>query len=159
MLYLIREFSKEKKLRVTWIFTETGHGKGPMDGVGAVVKTAITNTIAYNPQGVIRNTEQLLNYLPPFQNIKITTYDEEEHQKNVEILPKQIKNLKIFTKCGFGIGKVHEYTINQSELIYWKQTSSDDVFAEAKIIVSSAPWTQRTADEQESSDGILYILF
>ena len=68
MLYLIREFSKEKNSVNNLDFYRDRPRKRThaMDGVGVVVKTAITNTIAYNPQGVIRNTEQLLNYLTPF---------------------------------------------------------------------------------------------
>ena len=27
----------------SWIFTESSHGKGPMDGVGAAIKNAINN--------------------------------------------------------------------------------------------------------------------
>ena len=30
---------------VSWIFTETGHGKGPMDGVGAAIKNAIDDVV------------------------------------------------------------------------------------------------------------------
>ena len=28
-----------------WIFTESGHGKGPMDGVGAAIKNAINDAV------------------------------------------------------------------------------------------------------------------
>ena len=30
---------------VSWIFTETGHGKGPMDEVGAAIKNAIDDVV------------------------------------------------------------------------------------------------------------------
>ena len=48
---------------IYWIYTETGHGKGLMDGVGSAMKTTI-DSIAYNPNVIIRNTEELLPYLP-----------------------------------------------------------------------------------------------
>ena len=49
---------------IYWIYTETGHGKGLMDGVGSAMKTTIKDSIAYNPNAAIRNTEELLPYLP-----------------------------------------------------------------------------------------------
>ena len=45
-----------------------------MDGVGASVKHTIKDTLAYNPNEVIRNTEQLLKYLPK-TNISISSYN------------------------------------------------------------------------------------
>ena len=60
---------------MTWVFTESGHSKGPMDGVGGGIKRVVKDTIAYNPNGVIRNTEQLMGYLPVTPNIVIETYD------------------------------------------------------------------------------------
>ena len=41
-----------------------GHGKGLMDGIGAAIKTTVKDTISYHPEAVIRNTEQLMHYLP-----------------------------------------------------------------------------------------------
>lgn len=34
-----------------------GHGKGLMDGIGAVIETAVQNTVSYHPEAVIGNTE------------------------------------------------------------------------------------------------------
>ena len=34
----------DNEIQVFWIYTETGHGKGPMDGVGAAVKKFIKDT-------------------------------------------------------------------------------------------------------------------
>ena len=157
MMYLMKEFSKEKKTNIIWIFTETGHGKGPMDGVGAAVKSVICDTLAYNPNGVIRNTEQLMTFIPSMQNVQIMTYDEDDHTDCLEVLPKQIKNLKLLTRCGFGIKKVHEVVIPQSDALLWKKKSEDKDYAEVKLYMTCAPWTAATliSDNDDSSDGIL----
>ena len=49
---------------IYWIYTETGHGKGLMDGVGSAMKTTIKDSIAYNPNATI---ETLRNYYHTFQ--------------------------------------------------------------------------------------------
>ena len=47
--------------------------KGPMDGVEACIKQTIEDTIAYNPNGIIRNREELTQYMPELSNIFILT--------------------------------------------------------------------------------------
>ena len=79
--FLTKKWAMDNEIQVFWIYTETGHGKGPMDGVGAAVKKSIKDTLAYNPDKVIRNTEQLMQYLPD-SNIIITTYNQNDVEKN-----------------------------------------------------------------------------
>ena len=43
--FLTKRFAEENDVDVTWIFTESGHGKGPMDGVGATIKNPIDNAM------------------------------------------------------------------------------------------------------------------
>ena len=40
-----KKSTESNKNDVSWIFTETGHGKGPMDGVGAAIKNAIDDVV------------------------------------------------------------------------------------------------------------------
>ena len=92
--------------------------------------------------------------MPSLQNVAIFTYTEDDHNSNVDILPKQIKNLRILTRCGYGLKKVHEVVIPQCEAIQWKKKSEDSQYHEAKILVTCAPWTQRTTESDDnSSDG------
>ena len=43
--YLTKQFAIKNKFSVAWLFTESGHGKGPMDGVGASIKNAIDEAV------------------------------------------------------------------------------------------------------------------
>ena len=36
--FLAKRYAERERLALTWVFTESGHGKGPMDGVGAAIK-------------------------------------------------------------------------------------------------------------------------
>ena len=36
--FLAKKFAESNKIDAFWILTKTGHGKGPMYGVGAVIK-------------------------------------------------------------------------------------------------------------------------
>ena len=40
-IFLAKKWAIENNIQIYWIFTESGHGKGPMDGVGASVKHTI----------------------------------------------------------------------------------------------------------------------
>ena len=44
-VFLTKDWAIKNKIEVFWIFTECGHGKGPMDGIGGKIKTQIKDTI------------------------------------------------------------------------------------------------------------------
>ena len=44
--FFTKRFAVENNILIYWIFTESGHGKGPMDSVGASVKNDIDDGIA-----------------------------------------------------------------------------------------------------------------
>ena len=67
-VFLTKQWAVSDKIEIWWIFTETGHGKGPMDGVSGAMKATIKDTISYQPNSVICNTEQLLCHLPEANN-------------------------------------------------------------------------------------------
>ena len=81
-----------------------------MDGVGAALKKSIKDTLAYNPDKVISNTEQLMQYLPD-SNITITTYNKNDVQKILLDVPS-LDKLEI-SHNGFGVSKVHEIFLTQ----------------------------------------------
>ena len=122
----------DNEIQVFWIYTETGHGKGPMDGVGAAVKKSIKDTLAYNPDKVIRNTEQLMQHLPD-SNIIITTYNQNDVEKILSDVPSPDK-FEILHN-GFGVSQVHEifYNLNEDKCIKWKKLSSDSKYSDATI--------------------------
>ena len=73
MIFLMKQLAKNNKTVVYQIFTETGHGKGPMDGLGACIKQTVKSTITYNPNGIISNTGDLMQYMADLSNICILT--------------------------------------------------------------------------------------
>ena len=86
-VFLMKAWAVSNKIDVSWVFTETGHGKGPMDGVGGCIKRVIKDTISYHPNSVIRNSEQLLKHLPNMENIIIKSYNKEDVLKAREFFP------------------------------------------------------------------------
>ena len=84
------------------VFTETGPGKGSVDGVGTAIKNICKDTIAYNSDAVIWNTDQLLKYLPQSENIIIGKYTDIDVQFCKSIFPiALVSNVKIlvYQKC------------------------------------------------------------
>ena len=43
--YLTKQFAEETGVDIVWIFTESGHGNGPMDGVGDTIKNSINEAV------------------------------------------------------------------------------------------------------------------
>ena len=72
--FFVQKYAKENNLQIDWIFTETGYGKGPADGVGATMKTAIDKTVPYNPRKSITNAGELLQEWLDL-DMKIYLYD------------------------------------------------------------------------------------
>ena len=73
MIFLMKQLAKNNKTVVYQIFIQTGHGKGPMDVLGACIKQTIKGTITYNPNGIISNTGELMQYMADLSNICILT--------------------------------------------------------------------------------------
>ena len=72
MIFLMKQLAKNNKTVVYQTFTESGHGKSPMDGLGACIKQTIKGTITYNPNGR-SNTGELMQYMADLSNICILT--------------------------------------------------------------------------------------
>ena len=68
---------------------ETGHGKGILDGIGAVVKRAISDIIAMNPDKSIYSVNDLLmlGLAERVPSIIVIQYREEEVQAINKQLP------------------------------------------------------------------------
>ena len=80
--------------------------RDPMDGLGAFIKQSIKDTIPYNRNGIISNTEKLIQYVPHLSNICVSTYNEDDMISYRKLLP-DMDDLEIIESGGFGIPKVH----------------------------------------------------
>ena len=124
---LMKLFAIKFGVELCWIYTQSGHGKGPMDGVGSAVKRVVTDTISYNPNSVIRNTSQLMPLLPKM-NVEIFTYKDKDVRVYVGMIPSPLRNLQLHSECGFSIGKAHEVlmTADDDKKLFMKKVSSED---------------------------------
>ena len=84
--FLAKKFAESNKIDVSWIFTETGHGKGHMNGVGAAIKNAIDDAVVAAesmPDVLVRsasNIHKILNLV----NVEISMHVDSDIE-NVEI--------------------------------------------------------------------------
>ena len=133
-VFHMKAWAVSQNVDVSWVFTETGHGKGPMDGIGGGIKRVVKDTISYNPNSVIRNTKQLLEDLPELENIIIDTYNEDDITEIRKFFPcKEVETMKIACK-ELGISKVHEIYCDKKDEIKcrWSALSSDEKFSIAQ---------------------------
>ena len=104
--FLAKIFAGSNTIDASWIFTETGHGKGPMDGVGAAIKNAIDDAVVAAgsmPDVSVRSAsdvDKILNLM----NVEISMYGDSDIE-NVKIT--LLHHLSISWKK-FGTSKVHE---------------------------------------------------
>ena len=65
------------------VFTESGHGKGPMDG--AVIKNA-DQTIAYHSNDTVPSTKDVLRLLEPI-DVEMYTFSKDDIKCQADLLP------------------------------------------------------------------------
>ena len=117
-------------------FHESGHGKGPMDGVGAAIK----NAIDYAAIAAVSMPDVSINYsadvipLLHLPNVVISTYLQADITAVKKTLPKD-KVLSISWKK-FGISKVEDVVLGKSKSnqISWKIMSSDAEYTKALFV-------------------------
>ena len=141
MIFLMKVWATKNHIDVYWIYTESGYGKGPTDGVGAGIKQTFKDTIAYDPKRVITNTDEVMQYMPEMPSVRISTYKEEEVNQFKSLYPKILDKLKIISSGGFGISQVREIYIPASDktTLEWKKMSSDTKYSKAQIVVTPMP--------------------
>ena len=128
---MTKQFAEKEGVDVVWVFTESGHGKGPMDGVGAAIKNAIDQAaIAAEsmPDVVIRISADVIPILN-LHNVIISTYNEDDVVAVKNTIPNQLS----INWRKFGISKVHEMYLScaRSNIILWKMTSEDKEYSQA----------------------------
>ncbi|CAF4677834.1 unnamed protein product, partial [Rotaria sp. Silwood2] len=70
IFYLIALFAKTFEIEFKWIYLESGHGKGTPDAIGAVIKKAMADAIAYNPDETFKDAKDLLKGIENRVNFK-----------------------------------------------------------------------------------------
>ncbi len=132
---LAKKWARRNGITIIWICTETGHGKGPMDGVGGSMKRTIDDVLSFHPEDVIRDAETLLYYLP-VSSIQMSIYTRDDVLAVQRCLPKKKNDLVLIVPKGaITISKMHEVLIPSSseDEVFWKHLSSDPDYARVVI--------------------------
>ena len=131
MMFLLKQWTINKKIDVSWMFTGPGHRMLLEDGAGACIKQTIKDTILDNSNSIISITEEPMQDIPELSNIFISTYNKDD-VKCCRKLLQDTDDLKIRESGGFGISKVHKIFIPKEDngVLYWKKDSFDNGYAE-----------------------------
>ena len=78
--WLVKTFCEEFNITVKWIYLESGHGKGILDGISATVKKAIENLMLLNPSVPMYSVEDFLKngLQEAVPSIGLYNYEEED---------------------------------------------------------------------------------
>lgn len=92
--YLFSHFANALGFKkASWNFSEAGHGKGPSDGIGAVVKRYADQAVAHGAD--IVNVDEFLNVMNKSNiKVKILKVHSAEFVKMDEIVPDSLKAIK-----------------------------------------------------------------
>ena len=85
-----KQFAEKEGVDVVCVFTESGHEKDPVDGVGAAIKKAIDQAAIateFMPDVVIRISADIIPILN-LHNIIISTYNEDDVIAVKNTIPK-----------------------------------------------------------------------
>ena len=112
-VFFAQKYAFENNITIEWVYTKSGHGKGPADGVGAAMKIVIDNVVSYNLSKPITNTTELINEWPP-TDIVIKTY-------------------KLKLKSAVGVASSHELICKSSGNMCLKKLPMDEVSFQVQI--------------------------
>ncbi|XP_043473611.1 uncharacterized protein LOC122505830 [Leptopilina heterotoma] len=121
MFYLITQllpkcYSQIK--RITYNFSESGHGKGPADGIGAALKRICDDEILYG-----RDITDLNSFLPAVTKKAKKIHVSSVSLGRIEEIDKILKDVELQTFVG--TRKIHQYTWSEEtrEVIYFNSLS------------------------------------
>ena len=129
--FFTKRFAVENNINVYWVFTESGHGKGRMDGVGASVKNDIDDAIAFHPNSVISCVSDFMPLLSVGDKY-FSVYTEEDIKRYQGLLPSDLDIVK--SRKSIGISSFHEISSNINEVI--KEISSLFIFFVKRLLHS-----------------------
>ena len=126
-VFFAQKYAFENNITIEWVYTKSGHGKGPADGVGAAMKIVIDNVVSYNLSKPITNTTELINEWPP-TDIVIKTYTQDEVRALKDSLLKKLK-----LKSAVGVASSHELICKSSGNMCLKKLPMDEVSFQVQI--------------------------
>ncbi|CAH0404768.1 unnamed protein product [Chilo suppressalis] len=92
MFYIISQLSSHHSsiTRITWNYSEAGHGKGAPDGIGATVKRLADQWVHFGSD--VGNFEQFYKIIESrLENVIIKKVSEEEIIQREKLIPEQLK--------------------------------------------------------------------
>ena len=161
--FFTKRFAVENNIHIYWVFTESGHGKGPMDGVGASIKNDIDDDIAFHPNSVISCVSELMPLLSGGDK-HLSMYTEEDIKRYLDLLPSDLNIVK--SRKSIGISSIHEirFTPEDNNQIEWKAISADIAFISVQFKSKSlrngtlvGSISGENTDDLEKDIGILFL--
>jgi len=115
IFYFLKQYAITNQMTVKWIYTESGHGKGIADAVGAVIKRSMDQIIALHPDEAYGNALDLIGAIGNNTNIKLFSHTKDD----IDSLKKSIPSLGVVK----GTASLHEVTAKFDGKVYGKETS------------------------------------
>ena len=156
-VYLMKRLAQELKISIRLLFTESGHGKSPCDGVGGNIKTQVEAAmLASFGQGLVEPIHSV-------QDVKKVIHEKTNLNYHITIHTQEdIENVKeSMPKLGPLVGamKVHEIFIGEDGVIKKKELPTDTFYKQVTIRETRLcrPETNLEEPQIDSTEDILNV--
>ena len=122
-IYLTSQWSKQYDIKITWIYTEAGHGKSSADGIGGLIKNKVSEKVTMCPDTVINTVEDVKNNIET--SVEIFIHTKENIQKIKDSMPK-VGQLN-------GATRVHEVVFEKDGKMMMKNIPTGSVFKPIRL--------------------------
>ena len=130
-VFLMKRLAVELEICIRLLFTESGHGKSPCDGVGGNIKTQVEEVMLRNHgEKEVIQIESVEDIKKLIETKTRLTYDISIHTaKDIEEVKESLPKLGPLV----GAMKIHEVLISSSGIIKKKNLPSDVFYQHVKI--------------------------
>ena len=127
--YLTSKWAVEHGIKIYWIFTESGHGKSPADGVGGNIKNKAQEKQNMEPDLVIKSALDVKDNIETSIDLRVHT--KEDIDKVIETMPTKVGAL-------VGATKIHELVFEPDGKIEKKCMTNEAFYKPLKIKIGKA---------------------
>ena len=94
--YLTSKLAVDLGVRINWIFTQSGHGKSPADGIGGNIKNKAQEKLNMEPDLVMKTAGDVMENIET--NIEMKIHTKEDIDAVIKTMPEKVGALKKATE-------------------------------------------------------------
>ena len=144
-VYLTNLWSKQYCIKITWIFTEAGHGKSAADGIGGSVKNKVAEKVLMCPDTVIATVEDIKKNIDT--SIEMFIHTKNDIKKVKDEMPKVGQLV--------GATKIHEIVFDCDGKMKTKNLPNERAYRPLRIKIGREMMRNQEEEAAENLDDAI----